>query len=595
MYQSINKHSLSLNTPMNNSVIDLSKPLLSLLFLLMISTIDSSAQTITKFSVYVESALLNDGADVIVLGDHESLGKWANRQALVLSPTAEDPNIFEGYTTINSNAEFIEYKYVISDESGLKWERSRLGNRRFVLDSDTLELPLALFDEQVGSGVQTTFFEWTVTLDLSDFYTPDEYLEKVAIMGGREPLSFNLESERTEMQRVRPGVWSVKISFPFGTPSDIPFKFAWFNGVEWEWEWLPGHKTHVDWLNPRSQRQRANLKYDAELGIISTAANSNPNSLVDNFGAILEQQGKYSTFSRYNYEKALELLENGNHTEAERVYSNFGRRYAAGDETNDFYFRFAEHLFSEGKVTGAIEMMDREIENERIKNRRELQQYHKAELLILNGYHEDARNYLSDIEPLLENRQYKRFVKEGLAYSYLQDDNDSIAYKGLDILKNIVEDSSASNRGALIQLRYAYKRFSDTKNERNILQNLTRIGSPNQRAASQIELARFESSQGNKEKALTMVLSLNDSLLSKRDVVRLMVERIELHSQLGNEEEVINEVNSFFEKWPNERNGVGRRLEALKENVLANRERRELREQLRQNAADSTNSNGVDQ
>jgi len=354
-------------------------------------------------------------------------------------------------------------------------------------------------------------------------------------------------------------------------------EFQALNGDEWKIIWEKNESN-----TPRTIYGGESKKYNGE-----------PHAVARQF--LLDQSDIFFNKNIIGKLKHNKTVENGNHVEAERVYSNFGRRYAAGDETNDFYFRFAEHLFSEGKVTGAIEMMDREIENERIKNRRELQQYHKAELLILNGYHEDARNYLSDIEPLLENRQYKRFANEGLAYSYLQDDNDSIAYKGLDILKNIVEDSSASNRGALIQLRYAYKRFSDTKNERNILQNLTRIGSPNQRAASQIELARFESSQGNKEKALTMVLSLNDSLLSKRDVVRLMVERIELHSQLGNEEEVINEVNSFLEKWPNERNGVGRRLEALKENVLANRERRELREQLRQNAADSTNSNGVDQ
>ncbi len=516
------------------------------------------AQSPVTFQVYVEPELLGEDTEVVVLGGHAALDTWNPNEGLILIPTAEDSNIYQGTAVFEASQDAIEYKYVLRSGGLNTWERDKLGNRRFWPEGQSQTLPLALFDEHASPGIRQTLLTLKVELDLSGFYLDRDEIEGIALMGGRSPLSFDItDPTLMTVSRGRGNVWSAQVSFPYGTAKDIPFKFAWKTDGVWEWEWRPGHTTHVVWLDDTQSQQTIRLAYNPETRMIEPRPASSV--AVDNWAAVLEQQGKWAAHSKYNYEYAMELLEAGNTAAAETRYANFHIRYASGNETDDFYYRQARHLYNQGKPEQALTLLETQHLQERDPYRKAYYRYRQGELMLLGGDHKGARQKLQEVEQAYpEHPRIVEYARSGRAFSLTADPTDSTAMQqGIALLEAMngehINGQSdlqfISRRGVQHQLARAYEQTGNTPRQKGVMQQLARSGTPRQQAQAQMQLARLEAAD-NKNRGLSILESVNEAALPERERQRWQVQYTELLWETGHAEAAIEQAEVFRGKWP---------------------------------------------
>lgn len=564
------------------------------------------AQNIVNFQVYVEPELLTEGTQVIVLGSHSGLGNWGANGELRLSPSASQPNVFTGEADFEVSENPIEYKYVLRNRGENTWERDKLGNRRFWVEQGEQQLPLALYDEHAGPGTRQMFLHVAVVLDLSEFYLPEDEIEEVAILGGRSPLSFDLNAPRI-MKKLDDGIqWGARFTFPYGTAKDIPIKFAWKTNGQWEWEWLPGHTIHALLLDDSHSQQLVRMRYNPETRTIGAAHGSE--AVVDNWGAIFAMQGALAPYSKYRYEYAMQLMEAGNMEAAEEVFTDFEQRYAGGDEVNDYYYRKAEHLAMQGGIETALNLLEQQHHKERDPYRKAYYRYRQAEVLMLAGHHREASLRFEQVE--WEYRQHRRLVEYariGWATALTSDPTDTVSMEeGIALLESMnTEDDDGSSslefisqRVVKLQLVHLYGQTGRTGRQVEMLQQLSRKGTVRQQMKARMELARAQARAGEKEKALETLESVNEAQLSKRGHQQWRAQYIEHLWEAGYTEEVIAQVGhlrSIAEGYPHLIRYLRIEEQALEqmENGEAVKKGRRARAAQQQDATGSSQSGGM--
>jgi len=150
----------------------------------------------------------------------------------------------------------------------------------------------------------------------------------------------------------RPGVWKVSLTFLYGTPSDIPFKFAWLLDGEWVWQYMPGHINHVVLLDDRDSRQTLHLAFRPRTGRIEAV--EDPGGSFDNYAQILEKTDSNRPGSEYRYYQAVQLLMNDRAEQAWQVYQDYVTHRPGGSEIDDFYYLWALDLADKGRHSLAM-------------------------------------------------------------------------------------------------------------------------------------------------------------------------------------------------------------------------------------------------
>ena len=177
----------------------------------------------------MKHANIEAGDKVVVRGNRARLGNWTSDGELPLVQ-GKNPNIFQAGIRLNLQGQVL-FKYVLIKKDGTEiWEQS--GNRVY----DPLLNEPVWFSDRSSPGISQTYVNVTVLLDLTQLTFDGLPVDRVALMGAHEPLSFDMVNGRTEMVQVSDGIWEAIVGFAYGTPHDVPFKFVWQYEGDWKWE-----------------------------------------------------------------------------------------------------------------------------------------------------------------------------------------------------------------------------------------------------------------------------------------------------------------------------------------------------------------------
>ena len=519
---------------------------LVLLYIIALILVSSglAAQEKVVFRVHMEHAYVNPDDRIFVRGASPLLGNWTETSGLELSPSTENEAVFTGSIPAGSIPETgLEYKFVIQSAIGeLRWEHR--GNRSIKPGESPA---LVWFDDRSTPGIQQTFVTLTVRLDLSDYFINGSPVEGVQLMGGRAPLTFDEEKGGVEMSQVSDQVWETQVSFPYGTQKDIPFKFRWKYLDEWHWEYRPGHINHVLWVNDNNPQESIALAFDSEQGKIIPAA---PHAeKVDNYTLVLANLGGELSGNRYYYEEAITHLLEGRLVQAQSSYDLYSAGTSSKSEIDDFQYLMAGKIAEEQGMDAAQRYINQQQRSETNQHRKAHFEYLKGEILLNAGRQAEARGHFQKVQndfPL--EQDITEYSENGLVVSYLME-GDSVS---LENAKNLLEPYKQSEHtGKLKQLERLYGMMGDEYLQREMLVRLTQVGNEKQRIQSQIKLADFDIKNERFEESLTLLNSLPPaaSLTQQKEWNAL---KIEVLTKLGYREQLVDEVELFEQKWPND-------------------------------------------
>lgn len=531
------------------------------LFFLFLATVSLFAQPVT-FSVNMEHAFLQAGDKVVVRGNIPGLGNWEVPGQLMLKKERNRSVYSAKLNPKRSTTSSILYKFVILRQDGSEeWEER--GNR--VLDPENTD-PV-WFDDRNMPGVQQTVVQVTFLLDLTDHSMNGIPAEGVALMGAHAPLSFELETGRTEMSQTGDGLWETTVAFPFGTPLDIPFKFAWLHDGEWMWEWRPGHTNHVFLIEDSETQQTVQLAYNVQLpGVVPVAGSSGQ---VDNYEAVLASlPSERRNQSRYTYEQAMEQLRSGEMEAATATYARYKAGHPGGEEIDDFHYRMVHHLQQTQGEAVASAYLEARMKEESIPERQAYYGYLKGELALNKGKMAEARRHFMRLENDKRWELASEYARQGLVHSYLTDSDPDSVMKGVSLLEaHAARAPQAERRKYLVRLERAYRAAELPEARRNILTELANTGSPAQQAKGNIELAKVLLRQGQPSEALGLLdkAEFGRQVPKGMDIqrVRLM---IEAYYELEMHEELATLYTHYQEQWPED--AYAKRLEKLNEQAL---------------------------
>lgn len=519
---------------------------ITLLFLIVITPGQSlNAQTKqVRFAVNMEYANLEPGDRVVVRGNRAELGNWGDEGELILRPSPNNANIFGRRIRLNTNKEVL-YKYVLIKADGTEiWEQR--GNR--ILNKNGEKI--AWFSDRETPGISQTFVNVTFRLDLTDHSMDGLPAEGVALMGAHEPLSFDLENGKTEMNEISPGVWEVTIAFPFGTPHDLPFKFAWNHDGEWVWEWRPGHTNHVLWLDDEASEQTAALRYDIELpGVV--AANNNT-SKVDDYRFVIQQLGDKGPQSRYGYELAMEQLRSGQRRQAEVTYARYKKGHPGGEEIDDFDYQMAYYIERNESAEAAERYVEQKLKKEMIKERRSYLRYLKGELALRNGNSTKARKLLREAMQTSEWEMASEYSRQALVASYMSESDPDSVQRGIQYLRRYLVKANPKERRKLAErLVHAYERLDMFEEQESVLNELATRGNTRQQAKGKLELAKYYMKHSRYSEALDLMDAIESAHELPDHIKRTVIRnRIRAYAHLEMHNEVVATFEHYTQKWP---------------------------------------------
>lgn len=529
-----------------------------LLILLAAVQVTGYAQPVT-FSVNMEHTFLESGDKVVVRGNIPELGSWEEAGELTLRKRG-NRNVYAANLNLKEvPSEPILYKFVILRSDGAEqWEER--GNR--VLDPQNNE-PV-WFDDRSTPGVQQTVVQVTFTLDLTEHSMNGFPAEGVALMGAHPPLSFELETGRTELSQTTEGIWEATVAFPFGTPHDVPFKFAWKHQGEWMWEYRPGHTNHVFLIDDSGTNQQLRLKYDVQRpGVVPVEGSA---GFVDDYDAVLATlPEELRVTSRYTYEKAMEQLRRGEAEAATATYATYRAGHPGGEEIDDFHYRMVYHLNTTQGAQAARGYLENQMARETVPERKDYYRYLKGELALREGNHSEARRQFKQVQNTGSWEVATDYAAQGLVYSYLRDTNPDSVKKGVALLQSqAARAPQGKRRGYLMQLERAY-RAADMPEEREaVLTELATTGNPTQQAVSKIHLASQYMDESKTNEALGLLdITEFDGNLPKGLHVRLVRLKLRAYHELDMHEEIALLYEEYAQNWPQD--AYANRLSKLNE------------------------------
>ncbi len=534
------------------------KNTLTLLFIAVLTYTGATAQTI-NFAVDMQYAWLEPGDKVVVRGNIPELGTWTEEGELQLRKE-RGGDVFKGQLSLSSlPAEPVLYKFVILRSGGIEeWEQR--GNR--IADPTSTET--LWFDDRDAPGIQQTVVQVTFRLDLSDHTMNGEPATEVALMGGRAPLSFDLETGRTAMTEVSEGIWEASVGFPYGTAHDVPFKFAWTLDEEWIWEWRSGHTNHVFLIDDTGADQVVSLVYDvAKPGIVPVAGT--PGS-VDDYDAVVAFMGNRGQGSRYQYERAMELMNTGQIEAAQTQYNAYKAAHPGVVEIDDFHYEMADYISKSQSLEAANTYIDVQLDSETDPIRRNYYGYLRGELAMNAGRKAEARKQFRRLVQADDEDMAGRYARKALAYSYLSGDADTVR-KAIPHFRKLIANAPPSERRQLSRnLARAYGRVGLEERRDSIMIRLTTTGNPGQRGRATLELAREYQHRGMHTEALGL---LDAAEFTARVPKGLRAEaarlRIQAYHQLEMHEELVALYDQFEQEWPE--NAHVKRLSKLAEDA----------------------------
>ena len=540
---------ISIVAPMNG--------LLALTLLLTLS-ISLSAQTI-PFSVNMEHIFLEAGDKVVVRGNIPELGNWEQAGELVLRKQGNQ-GIYSGSIKLDQpGQEPILYKFIILRRGGTEeWEQR--GNR--VFDSENTE-PV-WFDDRSTPGVQQTVVQVTFTLDLTRHSMNGLPTEGVALLGAHAPLSFDLENGRTEMTQINEGIWETTVTFPYGTPHDVPFKFAWKHQGEWMWEYRPGHTNHVFLIDDAGTEQTIQLVYDIQR--LSVAAVAGTSGFVDDYDAVLASlPEQMRATSRYHYEKAMEQLRAGNAEAATATYATYKAGHPGGEEIDDFHYRMVYHIKNTQGSESARSYIEHQLSEETIPERRDYFGYMKGELALHEGNYTEARRQFRKVEAEGSWEIATEYASQALVHSYLTESNPDSILKGVTILEGkAARAPQAESRKYLIRLERAYRTADMPEQRKATLTELAMTGSPEQQVHYKIRLADAYLKESQASEALGLLdITEFESTLPNGLQAQLVRLKLSAYHELEMHQELATLYEEYTDQWPDD--AYAKRLGKLNE------------------------------
>jgi hypothetical protein len=288
-------------------------------------------------------------------GDYPAIqGTFSSNRAIPLSPSSG--NIWNG--TIDVNQDTFEYEYIIVRDDG-SVEPEGYDGRRYTLpargrqtESDLSERSVVISDYLRGFGPTVERdIEIEIRLDLSDLHGPGHRIQQVGIAGSWGNLSWNFPGALYQMHHIDDGVWVATISFPHGTPLDIPIKFAWQVDDIWDWEYLPHYHIHLLLLDPDAHLYFASYVYDTETNrVVPLQDGSMQVSMGLEPDAYKKATERYKGSRNYHYHLALDLLHKGNLAGAEEAYGLYERYFPEEAGTNQDCGSWRRDTVAEGGV-----------------------------------------------------------------------------------------------------------------------------------------------------------------------------------------------------------------------------------------------------
>lgn len=527
----------------------------TLLFLLL-GIVNLYAQPVT-FSVNMEHAFLQTGDQVVVRGNIPGLGNWEAPGQLTLKKE-RNSSVYSAKFNPKKTQNPILYKFVILRQDGSEeWEER--GNR--ILNPENTE-PV-WFSDRTNPGIQQTVVQVTITLDLTEHSMNGLPTEGVALMGAHAPLSFELETGRTEMRQTGEGIWETTVVFPLGTQKDVPFKFAWKHEGEWIWEWRAGHTNHVFLIDDSSNEQTVSLRYDPMApGVLPVAGTS---GFVDNYNAILSHLGERGTQSRYVYEKAMQQLVSGQVEAANSTYASYKAAHPGGEEIDDFHYRMSYEIKKMQGIEAANTYIESRLAVETVPERQDYFRYLKGELALNAGDRATARRLFNQVRKEGAWEEATEYAAQGLVHSYLTESDPDSVLKGVTLLEQQAAQVVPSKRRNYIQrLARAYRAAEMDEKHQTALTELTTTGNAAQQNKAKLDLAKAYQRQGNYKEVLGLLNTINDAeRIPKGLQVRIVRMRIEAYHELGMPNELATLFEQYQRQWPED--AYAKRLAKLNE------------------------------
>lgn len=530
-----------------------------LLVLLVVVSTALQAQPI-QLSVNMEHAFLEAGDKVVVRGSIPELGNWEADGELTLRKRGNQSIYSANLNLKESSTTGILYKFVILRADGTEqWEER--GNR--VLDSGNSE-PI-WFGDRTSPGIQQTVVQVRVTLDLTEHSMNGLPAEGVALMGAHAPLSFELETGRTEMTQTSEGIWEATIAFPFGTPHDVPFKFAWLHVGQWMWEWRVGHTNHVFLIDDSGTPQTIALRYDPETPGLRPVEGTS--GAVDNYDAILRHLGERGAQSRYVYEQAMQELVSGQIEIAKATYARYKAAHPGGEEIDDFHYRMSYEIKKTRGLEAAGAYIETQLSTEPIAERKAYFTYLKGELALNTGDRVTARRLFNQVRKEGVWEEATEYADQGLVHSYLTESNPDSVRKGVALLEEqAVKALPAKRRNYVQRLVRAYRAADMPEEHQAALTELATTGNAVQQLKGKLDLAKTYQRQGNHSEALGLLEVVdNGGQVPKGLQVQVMRMRIEAYHELGMHDELATLFEQYEQQWPDD--AYAKRLAKLNEHA----------------------------
>jgi len=482
-----------------------------------------------KVDLFVPLSEINEGDRVEMRGTFSKEYSWDRGLRL----TQVESERWSAEISVDEGIQNFEYKYVIQKNNGeIIWEVGE--NRIYHAEEHLYHAFREIGGEKVSNDVTVS-----VMLDLSGKRINSHPIDKVAILGERYPLGWELPEEIHVLNRrgeERGHQWELDIDFPSGTYTDIPVKFAFEADGVWYWEDLPGHIDHLFMLDSSTDKAAVEFKYNTESRQIRKQ--SETGMKVDHYR---EAAQRYGNTRRYRYMLAMDLLESGNAAEARTVYEEYRMDYNT-ILLDDFDFNWAWYLYENAGLLEAIAFIHEKKQEEFHDWRRAYLQYLEGELLLEDDQFIEARTTFERALIMAPEADSDRLIQGyaslGLARTYMVEENDVEKLNAANTLRELAAShpDEQMKRQGLQHLAHLGRLTEHNDLLTEALQSLTATGSKSQRLQSQLEFIEHRIWKDHPDSLLHEMEVLSEGDMNPHQSAQLELHRAEVLDRKGDSE-----------------------------------------------------------
>jgi tetratricopeptide (TPR) repeat protein len=495
------------------------------ILMFFIATIMMTMLSLSAFTQTVQIELeVPEG--LLHTGDYPAVrGTFSSNRAIPLSPFSG--NIWTG--TINVNQESFEYEYIIVRNDG-SVEPEGYDGRRYTMsargpqtEADRSRQSIVINDYLRGFGPTIDRdIEIEIRLDLSDLHGPGHRIQQVGIAGSWGDLSWVFPGQLHLMHHIDDGVWVATISFPHGTPLDIPIKFAWQVDDIWDWEYLPHYHIHLMLLDPVARMFFASYAYDTEINrVVPLQDDSMQASMGLEPDAYKEATERYKGSRNYHYHLALDLLHKGDLAGANEAYALYERYFPeeAGTNRDHYFTEKIQYLGMNGQQEQALKIVESRYIIETDPLKQASYRYLTGWVLLNANRFEESRQAMRESMELAGDgdlyHSQEQYARYGLAMGYIRDPDPGEQENAREHLLTLVNThiNTHIRRTGWEQLARISKDDEDKVLYEQAMEGLQKTGSVAQRARSRIKWVEYLMDYGRADSTLVIVEELEQQTL----------------------------------------------------------------------------------